>query len=1074
MRIFRLIVTLVFVLSVPGWMDYRVKQFEHLSTEQGLSQNIVVSIMQDSRGLMWFGTDDGLNMYDGYRFRPFHHRRDDPHSLSHDRAWRVLEDRHGVIWVGTMGGGLNRFNRKDGTFTHYKAEPDKPGGLKGNTIWFIYEDSGGRFWVGTSYNGLHLFDREKETFTVFQPEPGAADVAGSRFVTCIYEDKRGNLWVGTHGGLFRCDVDKKTLVLYKNRWADTSRAFHSRVNAVLEDRAGVLWIGTFRGLYTLDRETREFSPYKNKNPHHRDLFNNSVEALLEDSTGDLWVGTFGGLYKLNRKRDRSYEFKTGHPNAENFRSNIILYLYEDRSGILWIGTYSGISKYDRKRETFSYYRIQVEKAGGVKEKLGAWTILEDESGKLWLGSFTHGLTRFDRETGEVTAYKLDTDARGVTGAVSSLRFDRDGAIWVGTNRTGLFRFNPVNGDKVHYIHNPAQQGSISSNEVVTVYRDGKDNLWAGTENGLNRFYRSTGTFKSYRRQENNPGSISSNRVYDILEGRAGGIWVGTYGGGLNRLDPATGTFTRYGYPGSDPTSLSNNKIYCIHEDQTGILWLGTNNGGLDRFDPGTGTFTNFSKEDGLPNNVIFGILEDAEGNLWLSSNLGISRFNPITKVFKNFRLSDGLQGYEFLSSSCFKNKKGEMFFGGVNGFNAFFPERIGENTHIPPVVITGFKIFNRPVPVAEDSPLKAPITEVDHIELSHGDSTFSFEFAALDYTDPAKNRYKYKMEGYDKDWIELGNKHDITFTNLPPGEYVFKVQGSNNDGWWNEAGASLKVTITPSFWQTWLFQLGLLAIILAAIIFIYRGRLKHVKMKTELKTAHDAQMSIMPQTSPRVKGLDIYGVCRPAYSVGGDFFDYIEPGQDENKIYIAVGDVSGKAMDSAMTAVMTSGMVHSKASDSLSVSRILNHVNQLVHLKTSKKVFTALCLASIDTAGQEMVFTNAGLPEPVLKRDNAIQFLRSEGSRLPLGASRGTFYGERFVSLKPGDMLVFYTDGVTDAMTAAGQYYGAINLANLLAETPTSGLSARRVVEIIIENVVKFSEGMDPHDDITVAVVKVS
>lgn len=575
-------------------------------------------------------------------------------------------------------------------------------------------------------------------------------------------------------------------------------------------------------------------------------------------------------------------------------------------------------------------------------------------------------------------------------------------------------------------------------------------------------------FTHYRNDPENPNSLSNDFIRIIYEDRDGIFWIGTEGGGLNKFDKKSGTFAAYKSDLKNPNSLSNDYIFSIHEDKNGILWLGTFGGGLNKFDRQTGTFKYYTTENGLPSDAIYGILEDEKGNLWMSTNNGLSEFDPRTETFRNFNENDGLQGSEFNGGSYFKSNNGEMFFGGINGFNSLYPSEVEENNFIPPVVITSFQKFNKEVK------LDRAISELDEIILSHNDYVFSFEFAALDYTSPGRNKYMYKMEGLDEEWITTtASKRYANYTTLPPGKYVFRVKGSNSDGVWNEEGAMIKIIITPPYYRTWWFTLIAAVVLAGAGYVLYKRRLKNVRMKAELKTAHDAQMSIMPQADPEVEGIDISGICIPANEVGGDFFDYFWLNHNEYKFGILIGDVSGKAMKAAMTAVMTSGMIVTEANEAESTATILKRVNRPIFDKTNKQMFVAVCLASLNTKNKEFVFTNAGLNIPLLKTAGGIQFLKSEGPRFPLGVMKDVVYNERKLALNSGDVIIMMTDGIYEARNRDKEQYGEERLLKLVAGMDTHKMTSTRIKTLIIRDVQDFAGRQSQHDDMTVLVVKV-
>ena len=504
-----------------------------------------------------------------------------------------------------------------------------------------------------------------------------------------------------------------------------------------------------------------------------------------------------------------------------------------------------------------------------------------------------------------------------------------------------------------------------------------------------------------------------------------------------------------------------------------MLWIGTE-GGLNKFDRETETFSHYREKDGLPSDFIHGILEDDTGNLWISTVRGLSKFDPHSETFINYDVEDGLQAFEFFSGSCYRSESGLLFFGGRNGFNVFHPDSIRMNPYVPPVAITDFQIFNKSITPANTYLRQKGKNDRQKISISYRDNVFSFEFAALSYTDPELNRYQYMMEGFDRDWIYAGTRHFVTYTNLNPGKYTFKVKGSNNDGIWNEDGVAVDIVIKPPFWRTiWFIALSVM-LGFALIYAEYKRRVKNVLMKTELRAAHDAQMSIMPQSDPLLKGLTISGICIPANEVGGDFFDYIWLNEEKTKFGIVIGDVSGKAMTSAVTAIMSSGMIYSNVYNARSLKDVMTRLNRSIYSKIDKTMFTALCLSAFDLRTKQLDFINAGLSEPLLKTDGAVIPVKSNGPRYPLGGYRDTVYQEKRVQLKHGDVLVFYTDGIVEAQNHVKNFYGENRLIGLLDEMDTGHMSAKEIKEEIIENVKRFSGTASQYDDMAIVVVKIA
>ncbi|MGH7601270.1 MAG: ligand-binding sensor domain-containing protein, partial [bacterium] len=512
-------------------------------------------------------------------------------------------------------------------------------------------------------------------------------------------------------------------------------------------------------------------------------------------------------------------------------------------GTCWVGTNGGgVNKHTPMAERFTHVLVQPHEPNSIAAN-SVMSFCEDSSGALWVGT-DNGLHRWNPRAQKWQRFQHDPrNPRSMNaGEAMAVYADRSGTIWVGLQDGGLGKLirkemapnktGEIAVEFERFVNDPKNPKSLSNNTVFTIYEDRDSVLWIGTfGGGLNRFDRKAKTFFSYKHDVKDSNSISGNAIEAIVEDSRGTLWVGTYDGGLSCFDRRTQKFQRYQYDRRDPRSLSSNHVTCFHEDRAGNLWIGTANG-LNKLDAGRRHFTKYFEKDGLANSYLYGILEDDDANLWLSTNKGLSRFNPATGEFKNFGVHDGLQGNEFNGGAYYKSRNGEMFFGGLNGFNRFFSQSIIDNPHVPPIALIDFQVFNRMVPInvmgvgtATRLPrLTKSISATEEISLSYQHSVFSFEFAALDYWAPEKNQYSYKMEGFDAEWIAAGTKNSATYTNLNPGEYVFRLRGANCDGVWNEEGASVKLTIAPPFWLTWWFRgLGLAAAAgLLALLHHYR------------------------------------------------------------------------------------------------------------------------------------------------------------------------------------------------------------------------------------------------------------
>ncbi len=795
-------------------------RFERLSIEQGLSQSSVYCILQDRRGFMWFGTADGLNRYDGYDFVVYQHNPGDPFSLSDSMILSLHQSRDDMLWVGTRDGGLNRFDPDTDRSVRYQADPKDPNSLGSNTVLSIYEDRSGVLWVGTD-NGLDHLDRARETFAHFE-----SSILQNVAVFSIHEDRDGSLWFGTNGGLVRFDPEGTTITLSLSGIP---------IRSILQDRRGTLWVGTDgAGLFKYDDATKAFIQYQKDLRDSNSLADNRVVSIYEDPSGALWIGTSSsGLDRFDQENEIFVHYRTDRRDVTSLSSNYVQAVYQDREGVLWIGTYdTGINKANIGHMNFALYTNDPDDQQSLSDNF-VRAIFEDPSGILWVGT-PSGLNRFDRETGRVVLFKPRAgDMRSLSDKSIRVIFgDRSGALWIGTDG-GLDRSEGDRAIFTHYYHDPADPKSLSHNSVRSIYEDRVGVLWIGTERGLNRFDRETGQFTRYEHDSNDPQSLSHNTVTAITEDQSGTLWVGTIEG-LNRLDPETGQFTRYHYDPGDRSSLSSDYILSIHQDSTGTLWIGTFQGGLnklvtgggERFGGETVRFVHYREKDGLPNDVVYGILEDDAGNLWLSTNKGLSRFDPRAEVFINYDVGDGLQSNEFNWGAHHKSSSGEMFFGGVNGFNAFHPSLVQANPCAPPMILTSL------AQGGEDIELDKAVGSLQEVALRWPNNFFEFEFAALSFVRPESNRYAYMLEGFDKDWNQIGARRFGRYTNLPGGTYTLRLKAANNSGVWNEDGVSLKITIIPPLWERGWFRGLAILLLIGGVIGGYRLRVKSIEAQS--------------------------------------------------------------------------------------------------------------------------------------------------------------------------------------------------------------------------------------------------
>jgi ligand-binding sensor domain-containing protein/signal transduction histidine kinase len=780
-----------------------VLRFDHISIEQGLSQSSINVIFQDRRGFLWFGTQDGLNRYDGYNVKIYKPDPDAINSLSDRWITSIVEDQNGYLWIATRL-GLNRYDPYTEEFIHFVHDDANPVSLIDNHINVLYIDKKDNLWVGTT-SGLDLFDRASGTFKHYVYSPSQQEGISGKSITALYQDSRGRFWVGTYaGGLNRFDPLNNTFLPYQNSPGDSSTISSDYVTAIIEDRRSVLWVGTSGGLNRFHPDTGTFERFVHDDKDDQSITSDMIRALYVDITGNLWIATSSGLDRLSMGGKRFIHYRHDPTFSKSLSEDNVLSIYEDRGGILWVGTWGGgVNKYDRRSDYFAYYRNDPQNKNSLSDN-SLISIYSDSDGYAWVGTAGEGLNRLTRSTGQVVQYRNDPNRPKSISSdiISSMYEDQDRFLWIGT-WNGLERFDRNSFAFKHYKRDPENPASLSANIVYEVYVDSQNNLWVGTIAGLDRFDRKTETFLRYQPQPGNPNSLSGSGVNSIYEDSQGNLWVGTWESGLNQFNPKTEQFTRYRYDARNKEAISSDAILSIYQDTKGRVWIGTGGGGLNLYHPETDTFTYYLEKDGLPNGVVYGILEDSLGYLWVSTNFGISRFDPETETFRNFDAGDGLQSNEFNSGAYAKGRGGELYFGGINGMTVFNPLSIDDSPYLPQVILTSLTQADNPI----DTDTSVETTQ--SVTLTWPQNSFEFEFAALSYNQPNKNQYAYKLQGFDSNWHFIGTKRDGRYTNLPGGQYTLLLKASNSDGVWNETPILISVTIIPPFWQTTWFRVVL-------------------------------------------------------------------------------------------------------------------------------------------------------------------------------------------------------------------------------------------------------------------------
>jgi signal transduction histidine kinase/ligand-binding sensor domain-containing protein len=901
-RIFSILVCCT--ISLVNAQDFKFA-FDQINSKQGLSHNTVTTITKDHRGLMWIGTEKGLNCYNGYSIKVYEKNSKDTSSISSNRINCLFEDSKERLWVGTITGGLNLYNRNTDSFLSFMHRENDSNSIAGNNIEFIVEDSKGNIWIGDQEAGLSLIPTDTNGLISFKTftQRKEKNVPGSNNLTFLHEDKNYNIWIGTRdAGVYKAvEVSKGNYQFnyYPLNNGSEAGEYQQLITSVFEDSEGIIWFGSdVTGLTAVVPQIEgpdSIIHYLKNSSNNRNSISPSVSVIFEDSKKNIWIGSWdSGLYLFNKKENKFFHFKHDRNDKKSIAGTTIVSITEDNSGNLWVGSGgSGISMLNWNDSTFINY-FSNETENNISSNL-INCIYKDDQSNLWIGTRAGGVNLLNSFKAPFRHFKHSaTDLSTIrNNVVLSFLEDNNNNVWVGTDGGGVSVFSPEMEFIQHFQYDERTNNSISHNVVLSLLQDSLNNVWLGTWtgglnkldletnkfslydnipqdltslsnpnvwvlnetssgeflvgtccNGLNLMNRKTGKFYHFTTDEEDSTSIAGNCIWSVYEDKRNNLWIGTASGLSKRVgDGRDGpySFINYYPSNKDKHSISSEWIWCAYEDSDSNLWFGTNGGGLNMLNRDNDQFISYTEDDGLPDNVIYGILEDDNKNLWLSTNNGLCRFNPQNKEIKVFDSENGLHNNQFKSNAYLKLKNGYMLFGGINGFYAFHPDSLKDNTLKPPILITNFEIFNKPVTLEQDnSPLKKQISETSEIVLTHKQSSFSFKFVALNYIFPEKNEYAYFLEGFEPTWNYSKHKRTASYTNIDPGRYVFRVKAANNDGVWNQTGTAIYITITPPFWQTIWFRFIASIVVILIVLSIHFARIRNIsRQKRMLKLLVD-------------------------------------------------------------------------------------------------------------------------------------------------------------------------------------------------------------------------------------------
>jgi ligand-binding sensor domain-containing protein/serine phosphatase RsbU (regulator of sigma subunit) len=1019
--------------------DWRIVQY---SIPHGLSQSAVNCIMQDSLGFIWIGTQDGLNKFDGYKFTVYRHQPSDTNTISNGYIKSIVQDQNGNIWLGTRD-GLNMIDPKTDRITSYFYNPYDIYSISDNEIYNLFIDKEGILWIKTmiSLDRLDIKTGKVQRFPHFSDVFSSISATDNYFP--IFEDSRGMLWIGSKDGLLYFDRTIEQYQRFEYDPLNYSSLSNNKIKSITEDQSGFLWIGTENGLNRFDTGKNQFSRFYIDS--QRESRSNNINEIFKDPDNNFWVATENGLFFFDSERNIFRPFQLTHMERPFFNMEVTS-IIEDYSGIYWIGTLSGLYKTDSKSK-FKTFRLSDYFAGMPGSVNVVASILPVADDDIWVGTWGSGLFRINRRHGGIQEFSTRQAHRGrgiADDFVHAIYQDSNGRLLIGT-RNGVDIYDENTGRFNSFCMEVNQQACnvFKNNRVYRIIQDSKGNYWFATHNGLHRFNKKS--VESFYYNHNDLNSLPSNIVRSIIEGTDGFFYIGTIDG-LVKFDYENGLFTRYRREQRMETfSISNNEITALLEDSSGNLWVGTMSG-LNLFYKNTETFIVFSEKDGLPNNLIYAIEQDAIGKIWVSTNKGLASINPSSWEISRYDMADGLQDYEFNIGASKKSASGELFFGGISGFNYFFPEFIRINKHIPEIVITSVTKITQQGTII----YKGRDTEV--IRINPGEDAFSIEFTALDFTRPEKNNFAYRMEGVDNNWVYIGNRPFASFSKLPSGEYTFRVKGSNNDLVWNEEGASIKVIVLTPFYKsdTAIIFYFLFFFLGVYLLFLFRTRnlrksnqvlkekelaaieiarqkeeltIKNRNITDSINYAKRIQVALLPSEKLFSKIFpESFIFYKPKDIVSGDFYWVTEK---KNKVFFAVVDCTGHGVPGAFMSIIGLELLRNiiNVQGIERPADILNKLNVDFANIFSLGIDTDLALRDGMDIGFCVIHKDSGFLEFAgaftslyLVRENSINEIK--GDRFSVGLVReeegNSVFQNQELPLERNDVIYLFSDGYAD------------------------------------------------------------
>lgn len=1105
--VFKYICVFIFVYTNITFCLAQAARFRHLTSDDGLTQNAVTCLHQDKKGFIWIGTYDGLNRYDGNKIVSWKGSLEDTASISSNSIRCFYEDNNDNLWVGTQGGGMFRIHLRTGRITNYYSDSTKKDWISSDNVSTIIEAEPGKLYLATG-DGLNIFDKKTERFKVIRRTGKDSIPFLSNSIRSMAKDARGHLWLGHwNAGVTEYDPATKKCTYYTSENAE-HRLRGNTVRSVFADSRGWIWVSLWnQGQNVIDTKTGKIYDMYDTASIFKKLKNAYlISQFYEDRKGNMWLATAEhGLCFFN-PRTLEYAFYEKNPDdPETISDNTVFCVMEDRSGLIWNGTWKGgLNIFDAKTLKFGLYRHESNNPRSIHNN-NAFAFSKKSDDEIYIGT-AEGVTVYDQRTNTFDPLPYDeSDEQSIrhNSVVYCLYTDEaDGTLWISSAGGGLYHYFPDKKKYRNYVSTP-DSNSFSWHSPSVALRDKKGRLWIATlGNGLNLYNEDKDNFSRLPAVEGNAHTLCSNNITAMSLRKDGLLWIGSGDNGLDLFDPDTREVLRhYGKDKNGKPIFPDLGISGIFYDRKGKLWLGTT-GGLCTFDEKNTEVVSYASLHPAFAAVIYGIEEDHSGNIWFSSAAGITRFDPRTKAFKIFSVMDGLQGREYALRSVYKNAAGKLFFGGVNGFNAFVPEDVRSNTSPPGVALTGFTVLNKPYATEED------ITYLEQITLTHEQYFFSLELAALDFTDPSRNTFKYFLERFNEDWVDNGPSHTITFTNLDPGEYVLHVKAVNNDGVESAAQARLKITITPPFWRTTWFYV-MCVVLVAALFYLYiqirerklkrekallekkvserTAELQEEKLKVEVAHkdikdsifyAQKIQSAILPGEEEFEKYFNKFFILfRPKDIVSGDFYWITEKG---GYVFYATADCTGHGVPGGFMTMLGHGLLNEIINEKniFEPAEILNLMREkiITSLKQTgrageNKDGMDIVLCRLDQQKRRLCYAAANNTLILLRSGNVIEL---EADKQPVGIFGDAMkpFSQTVVELQENDMIYTFTDGYADQFGGPkGKKLKYKNMVSLFSEACAMDIKAQQ--RFLSEKFAAWKSEMEQLDDVLVIGVKI-